>query len=217
MGQIKFTPLQEQIFGRVATDIVPIHPFYFTGGTALAVFYFGHRDSDDLDFFSDTPFEIAPIAEILKSYAKQNSFLLRQVGEDRVYFFEMYKDNIQQIKVDFACYPHPKIETRKKINGIEIDSLRDIGINKLHTITSRTEVKDFVDLYFLLQKFTFWDLFYGLEVKFGIEYDLLTFAQDFTKVEEFTYLPKMHVPLTLEELKAFFLSQAKKVSARVVK
>lgn len=216
MGKMKFTPLQKSIFELVVHDIIPRHPFYFTGGTALSIFYFGHRESEDLDFFSESLFKPDFIENSLHDFAKQNDLALQRTGQERVYFFDFYKGKEKKLKVDFAYYPHQRLEPGKMEAGIEIDSLRDIGTNKLHTITSRTEVKDFVDLYFLLQKLTFWDLFYGLETKFGIEYDILMFAQDFTKVEQFAFLPKMRRPLTLNELKLFFLSEAKRVASRVV-
>ena len=43
------------------------------------------------------------------------------------------------------------------MDNLEIDSLLDIAVNKILTLSSRAEVKDFVDLYFLLQKFSLWD------------------------------------------------------------
>lgn len=96
-----------------------------------------------------------------------------------------------------------------------IDSLKDIGVNKLATIHQRTEVKDFVDLYYLLQKFTFWDLLYGIENKFRLELDLVFAAAGFLRVEKFDFLPKMIKPLTLEELKKFFRLQAREIGGRI--
>lgn len=36
--------------------------------------------------------------------------------------------------------------------GIEIDSLMDIAVNKVHAIATRTNARDFVDLYFIVKK-----------------------------------------------------------------
>lgn len=119
-------------------------------------------------------------------------------------------------KVDFNHYPYPEIENFEEYKGLRVDSEFDIAINKLLAVTQRTEVKDFVDLYFLLQDYTFWDLRIGVEKKFRIDIEPLLIAADFLAVEEFDYLPKMLKPLTLDELKLFFKNQAVKLGKEVV-
>src|SRR5436190_2938449 len=104
----------------------------------------------------------------------------------------------------------------KRINGIDVDSLIDIAVNKLLVTQQRTEVKDFVDLYFLLKKFTVWDLIEGVRIKFKVTIDPLIIGSDFLKVESFDYLPKMIKPLSLKELKRFFKEKAKDVGLKVV-
>lgn len=46
--------------------------FYLTGGTALSEFYFHHRYSEDLDFFSEKEFEVKDIMLLINS--KKNFF-----------------------------------------------------------------------------------------------------------------------------------------------
>ena len=46
------TPLQKKIMGHLFQDKWFCRFFYLTGGTALSAFYFQHRFSEDLDFFS---------------------------------------------------------------------------------------------------------------------------------------------------------------------
>lgn len=134
-----------------------------------------------------------------------------------VRIYEFIQNNRVIIKVDFAYYPYKRIKKGIKINGVTVDSMCDIATNKLHTITSRTEVKDFVDLYFLLKEFSLWDLLYEVEHKFGMELDLVWLASDFLKVNQFKYLPKMLIPLELKELKKFYKDLTKTVGMRVVK
>ena len=100
--------------------------------------------------------------------------------------------------------------------GIKIDSLRDIATNKLLTVSQRTDIKDFVDLYFLLQdKYTVWDLIYGVEAKFRMEQDTVILGEYFLKVEDFKFLPRMIKPLKLPVLKDFFRNRAKKLGAEI--
>lgn len=193
--------------------------FYFTGGTALSVFYLQHRHSEDLDFFSEksldeeTTFVINEfmnkISAVLKS---KHRFTQRETTK----VFEFERDGKLVIKVDFACYPYYRLEKGATYKNVAVDSLLDIATNKLLTICERNNVKDFVDFYFLQRKFSLWDLIYGVEKKFKREIDILLLGTEFLKVQEFDYLPKMIVPLDLTELKKFYKEKAKEVASWAV-
>jgi len=94
--------------------------------------------------------------------------------------------------------------------------LADIATNKLLTINQRTQVKDFVDLYFLLEKYTVWDLMEGMRIKYRMKTEPFFVASDFLKVEDFEFLPKMIKPLDLNELKSFFREKAKETAKKAV-
>jgi len=217
MGKVTFTPLQKHIFDKVAKDPVLSRQFYFTGGTALSAFYLHHRESEDLDFFSESDFEDTKIEELIKnlSISFKTPYRFTKKGEVRI--FEFVKNDKLLIKIDFNYYPYKRVEKGKKHQEIEIDSLRDIAINKLLTVNQREDVKDFVDLYFLLKDFTIWDLIYGVQAKFRREQDIVLISSDFAKVEEFDFLPKMLVPLRLSDLKEFFKQKAIELAKRVTR
>lgn len=214
MEQVTFTPLQKQIFDKVSKDPILSKQFYFTGGTALSSFYLHHRESEDLDFFSENDFEIEGIQELMRDISLDLNIPYRYTDRKRVRIFEFVKNNKFLIKVDFAYYPYKRLEKGKQYQGISIDGLGDIATNKLLTINQRSDIKDFVDLYFLLKDFTIWDLIYGVERKFRIEMDMVLIGSDFTKAEEFDLLPKMLVPLKLSELKDFFKQKAIELAKR---
>lgn len=223
MGKIKqdlseptFTPLQKFIFDEFSKNLKLTKQFYFTGGTALSAFYLHHRESEDLDFFSDTEFGSEQVKKFIEAVAKSKKFEIRFTPREGTRIFELVRAKKVQIKVDFVYYPYTRIKRGTKMNSVNIDSKQDIATNKLYTIINRTEVKDFVDLYFLLKEFSFWDLFYGVKEKFKIELDLFWLGADFMKVEGFKYLPKMLVPLKLEELIIFYRDLAKKIGMRIV-
>ena len=216
-GKIKFfNPVQEKVFHLFAADKIISQSFYFTGGTALAAVYLHHRQSEDLDFFSSQEFDnelvftlINQIASLIKTKSH-----FTQTGNARI--FEFLDGEELVIKLDFAYYPHQRLKLGKKIDDIEVDSLIDIAANKLVTIIQRTEIKDFIDLYFLLKKYTMWDLIYAAEKKFEVEIDIVLLGSDFLKVEQFDFLPKMIKPLKLATLKNFYINQAKKIAKKVV-
>lgn len=211
-----FTPLQRKIFDKVSKDSMLSKQFYFTGGTALSSFYLHHRESEDLDFFSENDFENTAIEKLMANLSLELKLPYRFTERQVVRVCEFFKNNKLLIKIDFSYYPYERVEKGKQYQGMAIDSIRDIATNKLLTINQRSDVKDFVDLYFLFKHFTIWDLIYGVERKFRREMDMVLIASDFTKTEEFDLLPKMIKPLTLEELKSFFRKKAKEIGRRAV-
>lgn len=193
--------------------------FYFTGGTVLAEYYLQHRYSDDLDFFSEEKIDNQVLYTLMSDWSKRIGFKFTSRFEEVVYKFELKFGNESNLKIDFGYYPYKRIEKGLVRDGFQIDSLRDIATNKLITINQRTEVKDFVDLYFLLQeRYSIWDLFYSAKMKFkNMDLDLELIAMDMLKVEDFTVLPKMIKPLKLSELKKFLRDLAKQLGAKIIK
>ncbi|MBI3443581.1 nucleotidyl transferase AbiEii/AbiGii toxin family protein [Candidatus Woesebacteria bacterium] len=217
MGKIPIlTKEQTLILDWVVKDDLLRQQFYFTGGTALATYYLGHRYSEDLDFFSEKKFDTQSIFTLLSEWAKKHnfSFNARLVGP--VYICMLTFPSVQ-VKVDFGYYPYKRLRVGKDYHGLAIDSLLDIAVNKLLTIVQRGEIKDFVDLYFLLRTFSLWDLIEGVRIKFSMELEPLLLAGNFLGVEDFDMLPKMVTPVKITELKEFFRKQAKRLGASVVK
>lgn len=219
MGEITFDPLQKIIVQEITSDPYLRKNFYFTGETALSVFYLHHRLSEDLDFFTENEFLPERVIDFMNHCAKKYHFslLLREVEETNILIFSLDFGKKGKLKVDFNYYPYKRVKPSKVVNKLSVDSLYDIATNKLLSVNQKTDVKDFVDLYFLLKKFTIWDLMYGVEAKFGMELELVMIASDFLKVEEFDFLPKMLVPLTNKELIDSFKKQAIEIGKRITK
>lgn len=217
MGQITFTPKQQLIIDEIGKSDFIKKNFYFTGGTALAAIYLHHRLSEDLDFFSEVKFDTLEILNVVTEWSKKHKFKIRSEENEAVRIFFLRFPDGEILKVDFGYYPYIRLETGQTINSIKVDGLLDIAVNKLQTIHQRSEVKDFVDLYFLLQKFTVWDLIEGVQIKFHLDLDPYTIAADYLKVKNFEDLPKMLVTLKLEDLKSFYIEKAQKLGMKAVK
>lgn len=213
MGKMPvFTPEQKFIFDQVRQTKFLRGQFYFTGGTALSAFYLRHRYSEDLDFFSEKEFAYEEVLSALKLWAGTFNFIFKAEPKEVVKIFFLNFKNGVNLKVDFGYYPYKRIEKGRVYEGIAIDSLLDIAINKISTVNQRSSVKDFVDLYYLLKKFTIWDLIEGARIKFNMELDPWLLVADLEYVvENFQVLPKMIKQLTLEELKDFFRNKAKEL------
>ena len=217
MGKIQLQNKEQQIIlDQISKNEFVRSHFYFTGGTALSAVYLQHRYSDDLDFFSESKFDNQTILTLMEGWGKENNFSLQARFAEVVYIFNLAFKNKRKLKVDFGYYPYKRLRKGQIINGVAVDSLLDIATNKLLTVTSRSDVKDFVDLYYLLQKFTVWDLMEGIRIKFRMKVEPLLLGADFLKIDDFENLPVMLKPLNLEKLQEFYKTLAKRLGGRAV-
>lgn len=205
---------QKIILDKFKADEYLRSTFYFTGGTALSSVYLHHRESEDLDFFSQTKFDRKFVTEIVELWAKdlKATVNVRAIEHIHINTYYLTFSNNSTLKLDFNYYAFDRLKKGKIVDSIEVDSITDIAANKLLTVNQRTEVKDFVDLYFLLKKYSIWDLSHWVRMKFNVEIEPWVLAMDLLKVEGFENLPKMIKKLRLEDLKDFYYKLAKKLS-----
>lgn len=162
---------QEKVLKLLAGRIAD---FYLSGGTALSWFYFQHRVSEDLDFFTKR-FDRARIIDIVKQLSSELKKKAELVSQSRgknkvkilVYLIHFNKNEV--LKIDFVEDYLELIKPLKLVNGIKVLSLEDIYIRKIFAITGvgqgldsvgrqkfvggRQEAKDFYDLYCLSHTF----------------------------------------------------------------
>lgn len=120
--------------------------FYLAGGTALAL-QIGHRDSIDFDFFRHEPFDTAALFRILEQTLEGSS--LQKVQEERNTLTVQAQESI---KLSFMSYPYPLVQPMVHTEYFDLAGIGDIGCMKLSAITGRAAMKDYVDLYFILQQ-----------------------------------------------------------------
>ena len=127
--------------------------FYLTGGTALQRFYFNkYRYSDDLDLFlMDNGTSKAESKEFQKFLdALEHNSIEYKVNTSTPYFKRIFlKENCLKIDLVNDFVYHEKDFVRAN-NGIYLDSLQNIFVNKLETSLSRTEPRDLFDIYIIL-------------------------------------------------------------------
>ena len=151
-----------------------IDEFYLAGGTALSLFYFQHRLSVDLDFFTPI-FRPMRIKEIVESLEKALSKKISLTGQNldgktaKMLIYNIHFSSIDNLKIDFVEDVFELMKPTKAVEGIKVLSLEDIYIRKLYavcgaisnvdavgrkeTLGGRVEAKDFYDLYFLSHTF----------------------------------------------------------------
>ncbi len=208
---------QLQTLTAIATEPYFLETFYLSGGTALASWYLFHRESYDLDFFSERPFDYEKIRRWFHQQEKELGYSTIRFDDDYGFLicYLRYQDT-SILKVDFNNYADTRLKSSLQWKGLSIDSEYDICVNKVRTIAVSPRTRDYVDLYFILKvkKYSLNDILNDVKVKFHEELDLLQLAHNFLNVEQTTDLPIMLKPFEKNDMVKFFqkLSDSLKTS-----
>jgi len=179
-----------------------LRDFYLAGGTALAL-YLGHRRSVDLDFFSSKPFNEDALIATLKGLP---DLAVISKAPQTVYL------HISGTKVSFIGYDYPLLFPLAQFHSLAVADVRDIACMKLSALASRGSRRDFVDLYVVAQQYGIPQLLDLFQKKFAqANYNLLHVRKSLTYFADAEQepLPDMLVPLSWEEIKQFFLDEAR--------
>lgn len=120
--------------------------FFLSGGAALVGFYFGHRETHDLDLFTlendveegfrlvhEVANDLKAIVEPIQTAPDFRRLLLRR--DDEAIVVDLVREYVFQISKE-----------KPVINGIRVDSPEEILANKLCALLSRSEIRDLVDV-----------------------------------------------------------------------
>ena len=120
--------------------------FFLTGGGALAGFHLGHRETNDLDFFTtddaledgeaalgDAAAALGASLERVRTAPDFRRRVVRRAGESVV--VDLVRDRVPQVR------PEKPI-----LDGVRVDPPEEIFANKLCTLLSRSEPRDLVDV-----------------------------------------------------------------------
>ncbi len=107
----------------------------------------GHRKSIDINLFANFSFDVSYIIENLSA---DFAFELFFASKNAI------KGSINNIQIDILAHRYPLINTPETIHNISMLSTEDIVAMKLNAIvTNGQRVKDFIDIYFLLEEYSF--------------------------------------------------------------
>lgn len=209
--------LQDRFLERFFAGPLAKH-FYLTGGTALARFYFSHRESLDLDLFTnDFEQDFAQVNQavlgILHALELQ---ITSQVVTDTFVQYIVTDGDGNALKVDLVKDVPVHFGSLVERSGIRLDSLENIGSNKILAVFGRTDAKDFIDLYWILHHtgLKFEQLFQQAKQK-DVGLSELYLAYALQNVGKIRLFPRMLQPLPWDEVKAFFQSLARELLQRI--
>lgn len=177
--------------------------FYLAGGTSLAL-QLSHRNSIDIDLFTQSDFDDNAIIELLRRNYKTEEIFRRK---------NTIITLLDNVKTDFIKHDYPFILPPITEEGITYLGKEDIAAMKLHAIIqSGKRLKDFIDIYFLLQHFTMHQLISFFVKKYNYSNPLIALkaVTYFDDIDENTDSPKLLQPLPLAAIKKRILHAAQK-------
>lgn len=183
-------------------NIPELQNFYLSGGTALAL-HLGHRQSEDLDFFTKDKFKPELLQQKLSPINKLKDV---EIAEGTLNVF------LEGIKLQFLHYPYDLIEKPLPWNGILLSSVIDIACTKLITISMRGSKKDFIDIYFILKQFSLPELFKKLDKKYSsVNYSHTHILKSliYFNDADMQPMPRMHISIDWNEVKNAIIKEVK--------
>lgn len=125
------------------------------GGTALAAFYLHHRESEDLDFFADSPLDARDWGPFAAEHLGHAGIPVALDGQPNVGMARLIatnpEDPQQEVKIDLAAQsPFKLAPLEDTAEGIRIASYRDLCTGKLSAAYGRYLPRDFIDLHVIM-------------------------------------------------------------------
>jgi hypothetical protein len=144
-------------------------PYHLIGWTGLSL-QINHRKSIDLDFVTYKPITAQDRKTILwlsKDY---------QITLDTSEQLDCFIDGV---KVTLLSYWRQPMYPLNKESSISIRDIKDIAISKAHTIGRRSEIKDYIDLYWIISKwyYSLGDIIRDAQLKFTWNFSAKLFLQ----------------------------------------
>ena len=135
----------QEIWDRIA-ELASSHNFVLVGGTALAL-RLGHRESEDLDLFTNRHFASDKLVANLNSMLADGDRLeiVSKEREDTLHI------RYNEVKISFLYQAGEHLQEFELWRGMAIASQNAIIAMKLNAVAGRGERKDFVDLYAVCQ------------------------------------------------------------------
>lgn len=219
MAATILTSSQRQILAILAKDKIFSKHFYLSGGTALSEYYLHHRISEDLDFFSEDEIDKIWLNSLAKKIKQAIGFKKLDIEESFNRNLVYFTTPATTVKLEFTYYPFVQIESPVVKNGIRVDSLTDIAVNKFFTIYQKPTARHFIDLYLILTEKNYtWEKLEKLaRIKFETGINPIQLGSQLIKSETVRDMPKMIKKLPEVQWRSYFIKQAKGLKSKFAK
>ena len=173
--------LKNSLLQLMKSDV--FNDFRLVGGTALSL-QIGHRESIDIDLFSDVEYgtlNFKKIEDFLKSNFEYVDFLDVPPAMGKAYFIGENKDNTVKLDIFYTdTYIQPFIEE----DGIRMATIDEIIAMKVDVIQRGGRKKDFWDLHDLLDSYSIMQMIEFHEQRYPYTHDKNLIIQNFTNFNQ---------------------------------
>lgn len=173
--------LKNSLLQLMKSDV--FNDFRLVGGTALSL-QIGHRESIDIDLFSDVEYgtlNFKKIEDFLKSNFEYVDFLNVPPAMGKAYFIGENKDNTVKLDIFYTdTYIQPFIEE----DGIRMATIEEIIAMKVDVIQRGGRKKDFWDLHDLLDSYSIMQMIEFHEQRYPYSHDKNLIIQNFTNFDQ---------------------------------
>jgi len=157
--------------------------FRLVGGTSLSL-QLGHRQSVDIDLFTDSMYESVDFKTIgdylRKHYAYVDTFETDIVGMGKSYYIGNSKYDC--IKLDLF-YTDPFIRPCLLKDGLRLASLEEIAAMKIDVVSRGGRKKDFWDIHELMEVFSIENMLHLHEERYPYSHDKQEIITNFSSFE----------------------------------
>ena len=139
-------------------------------------------------------------------------FLQYQQSFNRNLFFLEFADK-SNLKIEFTWYPFTRLEKGPTLDNLQVDSVLDIAVNKVFTLTQQVRGRDYVDLFEIHRKyaFDFKELLKLARGKFDCPINVLQLGKNLVKVTTFLDDPILLKNIDKTSIEDYFLQLAKEL------
>lgn len=171
-------------------------------GDASLALQLGHRISIDLDLFGSFDSSL-PLEMFLFDFENVN-----KTGSNRfMQFFE-----IDGVKVDFVNYNYPWLNEPLTEEGIKLASIEDIAAMKINAIINRGTKKDFIDIDFLLERYSLVQILELYQQKYGVkDYQIALRCLSYFEDAENETMPRMLVKKDWKTIKSDIIEKIRNI------
>ncbi len=173
------SPLLKSILELLMKEEI-FNTFRLVGGTALSL-QLGHRESADIDLFTEAEYGSVDFDTIEKYLERQFSYIdtfdFGAIGSGKSYFIGESAD--QSIKLDLY-YTDPFIRPILKIDGIRLTEIDDIVAMKIDVVGRGGRKKDFWDLHELLTGYSVVQMLQLHQERYPFTHDKKEILSNFT-------------------------------------
>lgn len=190
----------------------------------MSEFYLHHRLSEDIDLFSEQEVNTRVVESFLKKISPKLkvSKIVKQnfLG---LFTYILHFEDGSTLKTDFNYYPFPQIEKGKTFGKLEVSSVYDIAVNKIHTISMKPRTRDYIDLYFIFKNTEYIPRKYlhkmrlDSQAKFDWPLEPKNLVAALLRVKDIQSkdFPRMLVPFNPSDMEEFFLKLAKNLKKEI--